>query len=223
MNASQKQMRLSASLGAGQGADRGAARSCPPPRIVRYVGEPKVTRRQLPHFPQSFQCCSKNPIPSDIRGELICAEAEILECPQDFRQRHGIARRYYRSRGRHDRRGPIPRAQPVVGAVSGELRLRQRRHTRRRGLWDDRNGGARLELKTPTELEIVEVKVLYGLVKSGYLGGKHTSVEHALGSLATDQRALGKRVVENLIREAVLMDKKTSHGRQPSAPRRRWI
>ncbi len=75
---------------------------------------------------------------------------------------------------------------------------------------------ARLELKAPTDREIVEVKVLHDLLKNGYVGGKHTSVEHAIDCLATDQRELRKQCIENLIREAVLKDKKTGYGRQIS-------
>jgi septation ring formation regulator EzrA len=73
-----------------------------------------------------------------------------------------------------------------------------------------------LEFKTPTKLDLAKIKVLRDLLRDGYVGGKHTSVEHAVGSLATDERSYGKEAIKVLIRDGVLLDKNTHYGRQIS-------
>jgi hypothetical protein len=73
-----------------------------------------------------------------------------------------------------------------------------------------------LEFKTPTKLDLAKIRVLRDLLRDGYVGGKHTSVEHAFGSLATDERFYGKEAIKELIRKGMLLDKTTHYGRQIS-------
>lgn len=80
-----------------------------------------------------------------------------------------------------------------------------------------------LELKTPTKFDLAKIKVLRDLLRDGYIGGKHTSVEHAVGSLATDERSYGKEAIKDLIRSGMLLDKTTHYGRQISIHPKRTL
>lgn len=80
-----------------------------------------------------------------------------------------------------------------------------------------------LEFKTPTKFDLAKIKVLRDLLREGYIGGKHTSVEHAIGSLATDERSYGKEAIKDLIRSGMLLDKTTHYGRQISIHPKRTL
>jgi len=73
------------------------------------------------------------------------------------------------------------------------------------------------------EREQVKFKILWHLYTHGYFGKKHTPIESLKRGLPSHLKGEAIKVVRELIREGMLVAKKTAHGIDVSInPRRAW-